>query len=107
MVIVDEKSQATDLACSGTRFDHVGDRLLRLSRSYVFTKQKLELMKEMGQLSENEKQEYTIDMSLLLDFAHKDPTIAFLESANLPDPGDMEDGKFNAKLFDSQFLKYF
>ncbi len=50
MVVLDEKSQAADLACFGSRFDHIGDRLLRLSRSYLFTREKLQYMAEMGQL---------------------------------------------------------
>jgi len=55
MVALDEKSQAADLACFGCRFDHIGDRLIRLSRSYLFTREKLRHMAEMGQLDPDDK----------------------------------------------------
>ena len=46
-------------------------------------------------------------MSLLLDFGHpKDATIAYLENSLLANPADMQDDKFNPKIFDSQYLKY-
>ena len=104
MIMVEEKAQAAQITCPGTRFDLIDDKLLRQSQSYFIPRSKRKNTKDG-------EDEYLIHMNELLHFRHSDPTIGFLENASHHSTvedmiSDIRNDTLNVRLFDSQFIKY-
>ena len=98
MVMVEEKQQAEQITCPGTRFDQIDEKVLRLSQSYFIPRSK--------RRSKNADDEYLIHMNDLLHFRHADPTVGFIENSDHFSKIDdmlknLKKDEVNYQLFDS------